>query len=191
MSRMDRRMSQIDHELMRRCREGDFGALAELVDRWDGRVARVLARLVASPSEVEDLRQEVFLKVFRARNRYRARGAFSTWLYRIVLNVARDAARRRRPEPLGDHEPRATDEPAEQLAEQREVRRQVAAALETLPEMLREPLVLKHYSELTFAQIAEVTGLPASTVKSRVGAALVRLRRALERQGISHEELNR
>ena len=188
---MDRRTSQIDHELMRRCREGDFGALTELVDRWDGRVGRVLARLVASPADVDDLRQDVFLRVFRARHRYRARGAFSTWLYRIVLNVARDAARRRRPESLGSHEPRAHDEAAETLAERRELCGQVADALASLPETLREPLVLKHYSELTFAQVAEVSGVPVSTVKSRVGAALARLRGTLQRQGISHEELNR
>lgn len=183
-------MSQDDHELMRRCRDGDWSALAEIVDRWDGRVGRVLARLSPVPADVDDLRQDVFLRVFKARRRYRPQGAFSTWLYRIVLNVARDAARRRRTEPLGNHEPVSRNEPAEQLAEQREVRRQVTAALEALPEPLREPLVLKHYSDLTFAQIAELTGLPASTIKSRVSAALVRLRRELQRQGISHEELN-
>lgn len=184
-------MSQHDHELMRRCREGDWSALAELVDRWNDRVGRVLARLASSPADVDDMRQDVFLRVFMARRRYRPKAAFSTWLYRIVLNVARDAARRRRTEPMGDHEPVDQNEMAEDLAQQREVYEQVAKALEALPAPLREPLVLKHYSDLTFAQIAEVTGLPVSTIKSRVGAALLRLRRALDRQGISHEELNR
>ena len=188
---MERRTIQIDHELMRRCREGDFTALAELVDRWEGRVNRVLARLVASPSDVEDLRQEVFLKVFRARHRYRARGAFSTWLYRIVLNTARDVARRRRPESLGDHEPNARDDGAESLAQRDELRERISAALASLPDGLREPLVLKHYSEMTFAEVAEVTGIPASTVKSRVGIALAKMRGELAREGITQEELNR
>lgn len=86
-------MNTSDHELMRRCRDGDMAAFEELVRRWEGPVARILARLGQPSSEAEDLAQEVFLRVLDARGRYRACGAFSTWLYRITLNVARSAVK--------------------------------------------------------------------------------------------------
>src|SRR5437879_8001351 len=87
-------------------RTGDPAAFAILVRRYTQPVARFLAAMVGRDDLVQDLCQEVFLRVFLARSRYRETGAFSTWLYRIALNVARDACRRRRSQPqsISDHE---------------------------------------------------------------------------------------
>jgi RNA polymerase sigma-70 factor (ECF subfamily) len=183
-------MSEADHELMRRLGEGRTEALEELLRRWEGPVARVLGKLAGR--EVEDLSQEVFLRVVGARERYRPRGAFSTWLYRIVLNVARDAARRRRLRvwlSLENHEVVSNGSAPAEGAQRRELAEQVRRALEALPARLREPLVMKHFGELTFAEVAAVLGVPASTVKSRVQAGLERLRGELRRRGIDEREL--
>lgn len=184
-------MNASDHELMRRSRDGDVAAFEELVDRWEGPVARVLARLTHSNSEVEDLCQEVFLRVLNACGRYRACGAFSTWLYRITLNVARSAARKRRWRwgSLDNHEPVAADAAPPETLGRDELGRRVQQALTSLPPKLREPLVLRHFGELTFAEIAQITGQPASTVKSRSRVALEKLRRELHRRGIDEKEL--
>lgn len=184
-------MSVSDHELMRRCREGDMAAFEQLVRRWEGPTGRILTRLAVPGVEVEDLCQEVFLRVLNARGRYRATGAFSTWLYRIALNVARSAARRRRWRwhSLNNYEPVcARAAPGERL-ERDELGRRVRQALAALPGKLREALVLRHFGELTFAEIAQVTGQPASTVKSRTKAGLQRLRRELRSRGIDEREL--
>jgi RNA polymerase sigma-70 factor (ECF subfamily) len=180
-----------DHDLMRRTAEGDGEAFAELVRRWDGRVVRVLAPLVACRSDLEDLRQEVFVRVLTHSGRYRPCGEFSTWLYRIVLNLARDCGRRRirRPQALNE-EPRAEDRhtpPWE--AVRREALEAVAASLDALPPELREALVLKHHGGLTFAQMAEVLAEPASTLKSRVAAAHRRLRAELLLRGVRDAEV--
>ena len=84
-----------------------MAAFEQLVRRWEGPTGRILTRLAVSGADVDDLCQEVFLRVLGARGRYRASGAFSTWLYRIALNVARSAARRRRWRwhSLDNHEP--------------------------------------------------------------------------------------
>jgi RNA polymerase sigma-70 factor (ECF subfamily) len=179
-----------EHDLMNRCRDGDSAAFAELVHRWDSRVCRVLGRLTGNRAEVEDLRQEVFLRVLRAAPRYHANGSFSTWIYRIVLNLARDAARRRRPvEPLDEQTLMDfTPDPAVS-AQQRELAAQVGQVLAELPQPLREVLVLKHFGNLTFAEIAGVLGEPASTVKSRARVALSTLHHQLSRRGLSDEEL--
>src|SRR5436190_18269759 len=104
-------MGHDDPDLIQRWQRGDAPAFEALVRRWQTPVARFLARLVGRPDLVQDLCQEVFLRVHLARGRYRTDGAFSTWLYRIALNVARDALRRHRRQmsPLPDEEPAAAD----------------------------------------------------------------------------------
>ncbi|MBW3600110.1 MAG: sigma-70 family RNA polymerase sigma factor [Planctomycetes bacterium] len=179
-------MHPTDHDLMRRTAEGDGEAFAMLVRRWEGRVARVLAPLVECRQDVEDLRQETFVRVLPASDRYRQQGAFSTWLFRIVLNLARDDARRRRRRPRIFVDERAGRDGAGPPAEatRHELAEAVADALESLPSELREALVLKHYGELTFAEMAELLRTPASTLKSRVALAHRRLRGELARRGV-------
>src|SRR5215471_14994790 len=99
MERTGNAMVPADQELIRRWQQGEPGAFDDLVRRWHPVVARLLGRLFCRPEIVQDLCQEVFLKVYTASARYRDNGNFSTWLYRIALNVARDAGRRRRREP--------------------------------------------------------------------------------------------
>jgi RNA polymerase sigma-70 factor (ECF subfamily) len=183
-------MGTVDSELMQRWQAGDIAAFEALVRRWQQPVARILFRLVNQAESVADLSQEVFLRVFHARGRYRENGAFAGWLYRIALNVARDAARRRRPGlvPLADVE--ATDRiaPAETVYQQQEIGRLVTQALAELPEAQRVVLVLRHYEGLAFEEIARLLDTPASTLKSRLAAALNRLRVRLQELGCGPED---
>jgi RNA polymerase sigma-70 factor (ECF subfamily) len=183
-------MRRDDSDLIRRWQEADEDAFAALVRRWQAPVARFLARLVGRPDAVPDLCQEVFLRVYLARTRYRQAGAFSTWLYRIALNVGRDALRRHRraPLPLPEGEPPAAEGLAEARCEQQELAQAVEEALAELPPPLREVLVLRHYEGLNFEEIARLLGAPASTLKSRFAAALGRLRVRLQHLGCTHEE---
>jgi RNA polymerase sigma-70 factor (ECF subfamily) len=179
-----------DAHLIQRWQQGDAGAFEALVRRWQQPVARFLFRLVGRPEPVHDLCQEVFLRVYLAGPRYRPSAAFSTWLYRIALNVTRDAARRSRREPVSlsgqDVEDQAP--PAEATFQQKEVANIVARAVAELPEPLRSVLVLHHYEGMTFEEIARLTQTPASTLKSRFAAALRRLRKQLQHLGNDAEE---
>jgi RNA polymerase sigma-70 factor (ECF subfamily) len=179
-----------DRELVERWRRGDPAAFEALVRRWQQPVARLLGRLRGRDESVADLCQEVFLRVYHARARYRENGAFAAWLYRIALNVAHDAGRRRRrePGPLAGHEPADGRAPAEEVCEQEEAAGAVRRAVAELPEPLRVALVLHHYEKLNFEEIARLTGTPASTVKSRFAAALGRLRVRLGQLGWGPEE---
>ncbi len=182
-----------DAALVRRWQQGEAAAFETLVRRWEGPVARFVARLVGRPEQVADLCQEVFLRVFLAGPRYREKAAFSTWIYRIALNVARDAGRRQRHEParLHDHEPESPAVSAEALYEQRELATAVDDALQTLPEPLREVIVLRHYEAVSFEDMARLLGTPASTLKSRFTAALSRLRQQLQPWDKSEQEIPR
>jgi RNA polymerase sigma factor (sigma-70 family) len=162
-------------------RNGGSAAFEMLVRRWQQPVARFLFHLVGREEPVADLCQEVFLRVYEHRLRYRESGAFSAWLYRIALNVARDAKRRHHPEPLAlaEVEPAAAGPSPEAVCEQAERGRLIAQTVAELPEPLRVVLVLRHYEEMSFEQIARLLGEPASTIKSRFSAALRRLREPL------------
>ncbi len=179
-------MEPSEADLMRRWQDGDTASFEEIVRRWQARVGRLMTRL-AGPDLAADLCQEVFLRLYAAGARYREEGSFATWLYRIALNVARDAARRRRECALGDVEPLDHAAPYD-LVWRREAVELVSRALAELPEALREVLVLRHYEGLNFEEIARLTGTPASTLKSRFAVALSRLRVRLEQLGCGPEE---
>jgi RNA polymerase sigma-70 factor (ECF subfamily) len=175
---------------MRAWQQGDAAAFATLVRRWQRPIARFIARMLGPAAPVDDLCQEVFVRVYEAGSRYREQGNFSTWLYRIALNVTRDAIRKGRHAllPLEDDAvPASSRIPAEEC-ERRETARLVAAAIAELPELLRLVLVLRHYEDLNFEEIAALTRTPASTLKSRFAVALTRLRGRLQRLGCDLEE---
>ena len=184
-------VSPHDAELMSRWQRGDEASFEQLVRRWQQPMARFLFRLTGRAEAVHDLCQEVFLRLYAARTNYRENGHFSGWLYRVALNVARDAARRRShvPAPLEQADPVDPAAPAEAICQRRELARLVAEAVAELPEPLRIVLALRHDEGLSFEEIARLTGTPASTLKSRFAAALRELRTQLARHGYGPEEI--
>jgi RNA polymerase sigma-70 factor (ECF subfamily) len=180
-----------DHDLMHLAQQGDAAAFAQLVERWQNPVARLVRQLLGPQADVEDLCQEVFVRVLRARDRYQPSHAFSTWMYRIALNVARDFRRRqqRRPPMLvaSQDVPSPAIPTIDALARDEEAKA-IAASLTSLPDELREILVLKHFGHLSSNEIAQVVNLPPGTVKSRLQAALKKLRGELLRRGLSPSE---
>lgn len=190
-------MNENDHQLMHRCRAGDLSAFDSLVNRWRAPLARILGRLLATGSftawatDVDDLSQEVFLRVFQSKQNYTEAATFSTWLYRIAVNVTRDAARRKRTrdKTVDQLQPPAAPAGPEEAVCRDELQQQVGQVLAGLPANLREPLVLRHFGGLTLAETADVLGLPVGTVRSRVGTALVQLRSELHQRGITEKDL--
>jgi RNA polymerase sigma-70 factor (ECF subfamily) len=158
---VDFSMDDSDQVLVQRWQRGEAAAFELLVRRWQTPIARLLARLLGADGQIQDLCQEVFLRVYQHGARFRGDAAFSTWIYRIALNLARDAGRRQKRVVLrlADFEPSANGTTAHASCEQEEVIHAVSAALAELPEELREVLVLRHYEGLNFEAIAR---LPAS-----------------------------
>jgi RNA polymerase sigma-70 factor (ECF subfamily) len=183
-------MGEGDAGLLARWRRGEPAAFAELVRRWQQPIARYLFRVTGRAELTRDLCQEVFLRVHQAADRYRDNGAFAAWIYRIALNVARDALRRRKhePAPLLDAEPTSPAAPVDHVCQRRELRDDVARAVAELPEPLRVVVALRHDEGLSFEEIARLTGTAASTWKSRFAAALARLRERLRPLGYGPEE---
>ena len=164
-----------DEQLVQRARSGDRRAFQALFMAHRGRVARLLARLVPA-SEVEDVTQEVFLHVHRSLASFRGDARFSTWLYRLALNVARMHVRRAKSRPklaltgLGAPpllEPASPDDPRE-ATERTERVNALSRILQRLSEKKREALVLHDFEGLSAEEISRIVAAPIMTVRTRV-----------------------
>jgi len=170
----------------------DERAFAQLVSRWQGPIQRLCTRMTGDPHCGEDLAQETFVRMFARRKEYQPTARFSTWLWRIALNLSYDELRRRRRReqwalndlevetPSGLDATAAPDAAPDNSLIAREQGELVRLALARLPETFRTVLVLRHYEELKFREIAAVLELPEGTVKSRMAEALTQMGRLLQ-----------
>jgi RNA polymerase sigma-70 factor, ECF subfamily len=186
-------MGRTDEQLVEACRGGELAAFDILVDRWQRKIRGAVYRVVRSEEEAQDICQEAFLKAFRGLDSFKGEARFSSWLYQIALNLSRDRLRRRKTRNWVsldnlDDAPRSGSSrapaEAERIVEALEVQERVASAVASLPEEQREAVILKEYQGLTFLEIAEIQGVPVSTVKTRLYRGLSVLRERLVRQGL-------
>ena len=168
----------------------DSAAFAELVRRWEKPIQRLCARMTGDVHGAQDLSQEAFARVFSRRQDFITTARFSTWLWRIAVNLCHDELRRRvrrsevsleadAPEDsaqsLRASEPRAGGPGPDESLNSLERAELVRRAVMSLPEHYRTVVVLRHYEGLRFVEIAEVLGIPEGTVKSRMAEGLSQL----------------
>jgi len=178
------RTTTTDRELVQRLRAGDAEALRAVVERYQQRIFSLIFGIVRDRHEVEDVAQEVFLKIFQRIDAFDGRSKFYTWLYRVAANAAKDHVKKlsRRPAvPLDENAP-LPDEAAGpgEHASRQESRRIVREAIDSLPPRYREVLALREIQGLSYTEIADVLRLSMGTVESRLHRARARLKRRLE-----------
>jgi RNA polymerase sigma-70 factor, ECF subfamily len=182
-------MTWTDEELVARSIGGDSDSFNELVLRWERPIYALAYRTIGREEDARDVCQETFLRAFRALPGFRGQAKFSSWLYRIALNLCRDWVRRERRAPVVQAsedvdliELAAAAEPSESIEDlvaRNDLSRAVERAMALLPEEQRTAIVLKEYHGLTFQEIADLVGCPLSTVKTRLYQGLTVLRREL------------
>ena len=182
---MDRTRRVEDKDLVRRIRAGDGDALRLVVERYQERVFALVYGIVRDAHEVEDVAQEVFLKVFTRIAAFDGRSQFYTWLYRVAVNAAKDHVKKRARRPAvaldeADALPSSAEGPAAGAARGEDARL-VRAAIDALPLRYREVLALRELEGLSYDEIATVLGISIGTVESRLHRARARLKRRLER----------
>jgi RNA polymerase sigma-70 factor, ECF subfamily len=186
-------MTWTDEELVARSIGGDTESFNELILRWERPIYALAYRTIGREEDARDVCQETFLRAFRALPGFRGQAKFSSWLYRIALNLCRDWIRRERraqvvqaPENVDLLELASALEPSEtveDLVTRKDLARAVERAMASLPEEQRTAIVLKEYHGLTFQEIADLVGCPLSTVKTRLYQGLTVLRRELAKSG--------
>lgn len=190
-------MPSTDEELVARSMGGDLESFNQLVVRWERPIYALAYRVLGREEDARDVCQEAFLRAFRALKGFKGQAKFSSWLYRITLNLCRDWMRRERRapvvqapnglDPLDLAAEQAATETVEDVAARRELARVVARAMAALPEEQRTAIILKEYHGLTFQEIADLLDCPLSTVKTRMYQGLTVLRRHLERPAVGQD----
>ncbi len=180
-----------DLDLMLRVRQGDAGSFDELLRRYRTPLVKYFCRMVRDEALAEDLAQEAFLRVYKARHRYRPDARFTTWLYRIATNLAlnaiRDVKGRRRQDGNGRTEDGETSfefvDPkvsVEQQLIETDRGRMIREAIESLPANQRTAVILHKYQDVDYRQIAGILKVSESAVKSLLFRAYETLRERLE-----------
>jgi RNA polymerase sigma-70 factor (ECF subfamily) len=196
-------MAWTDEELVARSIGGDLDSFNQLVVRWERPIYALAYRVIGREEDARDVCQETFLRAFRAIRGFKGQAKFSSWLYRITLNLCRDWMRRERRTPIAQSPEgvdlielageRETGETVEDLVSRRELSQVVARAMAALPDEQRTAIILKEYHGLTFQEIADLIDCPLSTVKTRLYQGLTVLRRQLAQAGIEkgHDDQSR
>jgi RNA polymerase sigma-70 factor (ECF subfamily) len=188
-----------DEELVARSRGGDLDSFNQLVLRWERPIYALAYRVIGREEDARDVAQETFLRAFRALGGFKGQAKFSSWLYRITLNLCRDWIRRERRTPIVQA-PEGMDlielageavgtESIDELVSRKELGRAVARAMALLPDEQRTAIILKEYHGLTFQEIADLLDCPLSTVKTRLYQGLTVLRRQLRQADAESERV--
>src|SRR6266496_3978083 len=180
-----------DVRLMRLVGGGDTGAFEQLIERHQSLVAGTVARMLGSNSDVEDIAQQVFIRVWKSARRYVPRAKFTTWLLKITRNLVFNELRRSK---RHAHVPLQSDPGAEEfpLKDEKnpppdaslletELQQAIDDAIMQLPESQRMALILRRYEQLSYEQIAEVLDLSVPAVKSVLFRARTELRTRLSK----------
>ena len=189
-------MAEPSADLIQRAQAGNRDAFAQIMLSQQHYVYSIAMSVLKNPEDAADLTQEAFIRLYRALNQYNGESRFTTWLYRLVVNLGRDELRRRGRQvqivqPSGDEDEQdpmlnvADDDrwsdPAQALDSQ-ELRNQVRRALAELEEHYRLVLTLYYFDDMKYTDIAEVMDLPLNTVKSHIRRGKDRLAALLEAQ---------
>jgi RNA polymerase sigma-70 factor (ECF subfamily) len=173
-----------DFALVERCQSGDRQALGELIGQYERPVYNAAYRILGNPDDAADTTQAVFLKAFEHLGQYDPRYKFFSWIYRIAVNESINQLKRgRKQQPLDDHEVAATDSPDAALAAS-DLSREIQLGLMKLKEDYRTVIVLRHFSECSYAQISEILQIPEKTVKSRLYSARQLMKETLQARGV-------
>jgi len=168
-----------DEDLVAAVLAGDRERFGDLVERYQGRLVNYLFRLLRNPDDAHDLAQEVFVKVYQVLDRYDPQYRFSTWLFRVAQNAAIDQIRRRRLKVVSlrqdddEGESRDWDLPSPERGPYGELRNRergdaIQGAIDALPWEYRELILLRHFGDLPYEEIARMKQMPLGTVKNKL-----------------------
>ncbi|HOP07383.1 MAG TPA: sigma-70 family RNA polymerase sigma factor [candidate division Zixibacteria bacterium] len=184
---------EIDYEIMEAIQRGDMVAFNQMVDRYKGRLMNVIGRMLSSAEEAEDIVQETFVRVYQHRQSFNFKHCFSTWIYTIALNLARNELRKRKKfkfyeisEMQGNEKEFAVD--AKLPSQLPQV---LSSAIESLPEKYRTAFIFRDIQEQPYEEVAKILNVPLGTVKSRVNRARMMLREKLQPKLEEHNALSK
>lgn len=171
-------MDDQDNQLMLRFKEGDVTAFEELIKKHEKSILNLVYRFLGSSNDAEDLTQEVFLRVYRAKDTWQPKAKFSTWIYRITANLCFNWRRKKTLLSLEDLSPLPSVSNAN--TENTELKKEIQKALLSLPKNQRLAIILCHYENKSYQEISELLHCSVSSVKSLIFRARQNLKAKLK-----------
>ncbi len=185
-------MSEHERLLIERAQSGDVESFEKLIRTHQAYAYNIAYRMMGNEEDAKDASQEALIKVFKSLKGYNGDSAFTTWLYRIVMNTCKDLLRKRKPNEVSIDRGFDTGEEAPGIEiednssdpvtkyEEKEVRVTIASAIEQLPENFRSVVVLREIQGMSYDEIAEIEDIPVGTVRSRINRGRRILREILK-----------
>ncbi|MDF1824200.1 MAG: sigma-70 family RNA polymerase sigma factor [Verrucomicrobiales bacterium] len=186
-----REANERDVELMLKVKGGDMLAFESLVEIHQGAVIGTVAKMLGSPTEAEDIAQQVFIRIWKSAARYEPQAKFTTWMFTITRNLVFNETRRRKRKPTISADEREED--SHQVLEdvhtatpdadvlQSELEKAVDEAIQALPEKQRIAIVLRRYEELPYDEIGKVLSMSVPAIKSLLFRARTQLKENLQK----------
>ncbi len=183
----------IDFALMRAIQNGDMVSFNDMVDRYKDRLMNVIGRMLSSTEEAEDVVQETFVRVYQHRQSFNFQHCFSTWIYTIALNLARNELRKRKKFKFLEISEMQGNEKefAIEMKLPSRLPEILKAAIGELPEKYKTAFMLRDIQEFPYEEVATILSVPLGTVKSRVNRARMMLREKLSPKLESHNALSK
>lgn len=183
-----------DEELVEKIKKGDVDAYEEIVKKYENKVFGIIYHMIKNQNDVEDLAQEVFIKVYKNLPRFKGDSSLYTWIYKITVNLCLDEMKKRKnivylDEKLEvedgelERELPSSDKTQVELYEEKELKEKLHKCICKLPEKQKVMIVLRDIKGFSYEEISEITSIKLGTVKSQINRARLKLKELLDEEG--------
>lgn len=183
-----------DEELVEKIKKGDIDAYEEIIKKYENKVCGIIYHMIKNQNDVEDLAQEVFIKVYKNLSKFKGDSSLYTWIYKITVNLCLDEVKKRKniiylDEKLEvedgelERELPSLDKTQVELYEKKELKEKLHKCIGKLPEKQRVMIVLRDIKGFSYEEISEITSVKLGTVKSQINRARLKLKELLDKEG--------
>ena len=183
-----------DEELVEKIKKGDIDVYEEIIKKYENKVCGIIYHMIKNQNDVEDLAQEVFIKVYKNLSKFKGDSSLYTWIYKITVNLCLDEVKKRKniiylDEKLEvedgelERELPSSDKTQVELYEEKELKEKLHKCIGKLPEKQRVMIVLRDIKGFSYEEISEITSVKLGTVKSQINRARLKLKELLDKEG--------
>ena len=183
-----------DEELVKKVKNGDVDAFEQIITKYEKKIFGLIYNMLRNENEIEDVAQEVFIKVYKNLDKFHGDSSLYTWIYKIATNLCLDQIKKRKEVIYIDEKLQLDDGEVEfqipsdeklqdEIYEQKELKQKLESCIDKLPEKQKAMIVLRDIKGLSYDEIAEILDLKLGTVKSQINRARLKLKELLEKDG--------
>lgn len=183
-----------DEELVKRVKSGDLEAFEEIISIYEGKVFGLIAHMIKNQNEIEDIAQEVFIKIYKNISKFQGNSSLYTWIYKITVNLCLDVIRKKKEVIYLDEKIKLNDgevefqipsdeKNQEQIYEEKELKEKMRSCIDKLPDKQKVMIILRDIKGMSYEEISEITNIKLGTVKSQINRARLKLKELLEKDG--------